>query len=101
VTADDFIPSLKITREIAEKIGVKKIHTDCNLAKVSIVGDDIAKEAGIASRMFRALSRSDIHMETINTSRIRISCLIKLAQLDKAVKALHDEFELSKIKQEI
>ncbi|GAF68268.1 unnamed protein product, partial [marine sediment metagenome] len=42
-----------------------------------------------------------IHMETINTSRIRISCLIKLSQLDQAVKALHDEFELSKIKKEI
>ena len=101
VTEDDFLPSLKITKEIAGKIGVQEIHTDCNLAKVSIVGDGIAKEAGIASRMFRALSRSGIRMETINTSRIRISCLIKLAQLDKAVKALHDEFELSKIEKEI
>ncbi|OGD31373.1 hypothetical protein A2V94_10105 [Candidatus Atribacteria bacterium RBG_16_35_8] len=82
------MPSLKITKEIAEKIGVQQINTDCNLAKVSIVDDGIAKEAGIALRMFRALSRSGIHMETINTSRIRISCLIKLAQLDKAVKAL-------------
>jgi len=101
VTEDDFIPSLKITKEIAGKIGVQEIHTDCNLAKVSIVGDNIAKEAGVASRMFRALSRTGIHMETINTSRIRISCLIKLVQLDKAVKAIHDEFELSKIKKEI
>ena len=101
VTEDDFIPSLKITKEIAGKIRVQEIHTDCNLAKVSIVGDGIAKEAGIASRMFHALSRAGIHMETINTSRIRISCLIKLVQLDKAVKAIHDEFELSKIKKEI
>jgi len=101
VTEDDFISSLKITKKIAGKIGVQEINTDCNLAKVSIVGDGIAKEAGIASRMFRALSRAGIHMETINTSRIRISCLIKLSQLDEAVKALHDEFELSKIKKEI
>lgn len=101
VTEDDFMPSLKITEEIAGKIGVQEIHTDCNLAKVSIVGDGIAKEAGIASRMFRALSRASIQMETINTSRIRISCLIKLSQLDEAVKAIHDEFELSKIKKEI
>jgi len=101
VTEEDFMPSLKITKEIAGKIGVQKIHTDCNLAKVSIVGDSIAKESGIASRMFRTLSRAGIHMETINTSRIRISCLIKLSQLDQAVKALHDEFELSKIKKEI
>jgi len=93
--------SLKITKEIAGKIGVQQIYTDCNLAKVSIVGDSIAKESGIASRMFRALSRAGIHMETINTSRIRISCLIKLSQLEQAVKALHDEFELSKIKKEI
>jgi len=100
VTEEDFISSLKITKEIAEKIGVQEIHTNCNLAKVSIVGDGIAKEAGIASRMFRALSRAGIHMETINTSRIRISCLINLSQLEKAVKTLHDEFELSKIKKD-
>ena len=101
VTEEDFTPSLKITKEIAGKIGVQEIYTDCNLAKVSIVGDGIAKEAGIASRMFRALSKAGIHMETINTSRIRISCLINLSQLDEAVKAIHDEFELSKIKKEI
>jgi len=101
VTEEDFTPSLKITKEIAGKIGVQEIYTDCNLAKVSIVGDGIAKEAGIASRMFRALSKTGIHMETINTSRIRISCLINLSQLDEAVKAIHDEFELSKIKKEI
>jgi aspartate kinase len=101
VTEDDFISSLKITKKIAGKIGVQEIHTDCNLAKVSIVGDGIAKEAGIAARMFHALSRASIHMETINTSRIRISCLIKLSQLDGAVKAIHEEFELSKIKKEI
>ena len=101
VTEEDFTPSLKITKEIAGKIGVQEIYTDCNLAKVSIVGDGIAKEAGIASRMFRALSKAGIHMETINTSRIRISCLINLSQLDEAVKAIHNEFELSKIKKEI
>ena len=101
VTEDDFMSSLKITKKIAGKIGVQEIYTDCNLAKVSIVGDGIAKEAGIASRMFRALSRAGIHMETINTSRIRISCLLKLAQLDEAVKAIHREFELSKIEKEM
>ena len=100
VTEEDFKTSLKITEKIAKNIGVQEIHTDCNLAKISIVGDGIAKEAGIASRMFHALSRSNIHLETINTSRIRISCLINLSQLDEAVQILHDEFELSKIKKE-
>jgi len=56
VTEDDFITSLNIAKEVAGKIGVKEIHTNCKLAKVSIIGDGIAKEAGIASRMFRASS---------------------------------------------
>jgi len=101
VTEDNFKSSLKTTKEIANEMDVQKIHTDCNLAKVSIVGDGIAKEAGIASRMFHALSRAGIHMETINTSRIRISCLIEQSKLKEAVKAIHEEFELSKIKKEI
>ena len=99
VTEDDFVPSLHITKEIAGKIGVKEIHSNCKLAKVSIIGDGIAKEAGIASRMFRALSRAGIQMETINTSRIRISCLIH--QSEKAVNVIHEEFELSQIKKEL
>ena len=101
VTEEDYKPSLAITQQIVKEIGAKGIHTHRNLSKVSIVGDGIAKEAGIASRMFKALSRSGIQMETINTSRIRISCLIGQSQLDEAVKAIHDEFELSKIKKEI
>jgi len=100
VTEDDFIPSLHITKEIAGKIGVKEIHSNCKLAKVSIIGDGIAKEAGIASRMFRALSRAGIQMETINTSRIRISCLIHQSDVEKAVNVIHEEFELSKIEKE-
>jgi len=100
VTEDDFIPSLHITKEIAGKIGIKEIHSNCKLAKVSIIGDGIAKEAGIASRMFRALSRAGIQMETINTSRIRISCLIHQSDVEKAVNVIHEEFELSKIEKE-
>lgn len=100
VTEDDFIPSLNKTKEIAGKIGVKQIHSNCKLAKVSIIGDGIAKEAGIALRMFRALSEVGIQMETINTSRIRISCLINKADVEKAVNVIHEEFELSKIEKE-
>ena len=101
VTEDDFVPSLHITKEIAGKIGVKEIHSNCKLAKVSIIGDGIAKEAGIASRMFRALSRAGIQMETINTSRIRISCLIHQSDVEKAVNVIHEEFELSQIEKEL
>ena len=100
VTEDDFITSLNIAKEVAGKIGVKEIHTNCKLAKVSIIGDGIAKEAGIASRMFRALSRAGIQMETINTSRIRISCLINQSDVEKAVNVIHDEFALSQIEKE-
>ena len=101
VTEDDFITSLNIAKEVAGKIGVKEIHTNCKLAKVSIIGDGIAKEAGIASRMFRALSRAGIQMETINTSRIRISCLIHQSDVEKAVNVIHEEFELSQIEKEL
>ncbi len=101
VTEEDFIPSLNISKEIAGKIGINEIYSNCQLAKVSIVGDGITKEAGIASRMFRSLSQAGIYMETINTSRIRISCLINQADLEKAVNVLHEEFKLSRITKEV
>ena len=56
---------------------------------------------GVAARVFRALAAADINVEMISTSTIRISCIVRLEQLDRAVQALHAEFNPPVITQEV
>ena len=65
-----------------------------DLAKVSAVGVGMRTHTGVAERMFAALADADINIQNITTSEIRISCLINRRQGKKALRVVHDAFEL-------
>ena len=69
-----------------------EILTDTDVAKVSVVGAGMESHPGIASKMFEALFESDINIQMIATSEIKISVLIDINEADKAVSAIHDAF---------
>jgi aspartate kinase len=50
--------------------------------------------AGIASKMFQALSKASINIQLITTSEIKISVVIEEKHLESAVRALHSAFDL-------
>jgi aspartate kinase len=67
---------------------------DDQMAKVSVVGVGMKSHAGVAGKMFKALAKAGINIEMISTSEIKISVIIRESELDKAVQAIHDEFQL-------
>ena len=69
---------------------------DEDVAKVSVVGIGMRSHAGVAAKMFEALSRENINIKVITTSEIKISVLIDRKYMELAVQALHDVFELEK-----
>lgn len=69
-----------------------EILTDTDVAKVSVVGAGMESHPGIASKMFEALFESDINIQMIATSEIKISVLIDSKDADKAVSAVHEAF---------
>ncbi|HEY1372933.1 MAG TPA: aspartate kinase [Candidatus Binatia bacterium] len=75
-----------------ESIQAKGITVDPKIAKVSIIGVGMRTHAGVAARMFKVLSRERINIEMISTSEIKVSVVIDEKQMEKAVKALHQEF---------
>jgi aspartate kinase len=89
--------ALKIARDACKALKAKDVVVDSNVAKVSVVGVGIKSHTEVAARMFRALARNDINIESITTSEIRISCLIREAEVDKAVQVIHDEFSLGEV----
>lgn len=69
-----------------------KILCDNNVAKVSIVGAGMESHPGVATTMFEALFDSQINIQMISTSEIKVSVLIEKAEADKAVIAIHNKF---------
>jgi aspartate kinase len=95
VTKEELGDALKIAEEIAKKLGAKGVTHDRDIAKVSVVGVGMKSHSGVAATMFRALAKNGINIDMISTSEIKISCVIREADVDRAVQAIHDEFELA------
>ena len=82
--------------KIQKSINYKEVIIDDEIAKVSIVGVGIRSHAGVAAKAFQALSENKINIGMISTSEIKLTLVIEKDDLEKAVKVLHDVFELDK-----
>jgi aspartate kinase len=80
----------------AGKISYDDLVIDTDVAKVSVVGIGMRSHAGVAAKMFEALSKENVNIKVIGTSEIKISVLIDRKYMELAVQALHDAFGLEK-----
>ncbi|MEO5619353.1 MAG: aspartate kinase [Cypionkella sp.] len=78
------------------KIAYDDLVIDTDVAKVSVVGIGMRSHAGVAAKMFEALSKENVNIKVIGTSEIKISVLIDRKYMELAVQALHDAFDLDK-----
>lgn len=84
-----------ILRAVAGEVGATAVATDTDVAKVSVVGAGMKTHPGIAADMFDALADAGINIEIISTSPIRISCVVRASDVERAVAVVHDRFRLS------
>jgi aspartate kinase len=76
------------------KIGFEDVLCDNHVGKVSLIGAGMRSHPGVTARFCEALAQAGVNIETINTSEIRISVLVRAEQLDDAVRAIHQAFDL-------
>jgi len=95
VVKSDLPATLRITRSVSHRIGAGEVTTDEGVAKLSIVGIGMRSHSGIAAKMFEAMARERINIEMISTSEIKISCVIRKAHAERAVRAVHRAFGLN------
>ncbi|XKH01148.1 aspartate kinase [Marinobacter nauticus] len=100
VHRNDFKRAQEVLRGTSAEIGAGEVGGDTKIAKVSIVGVGMRSHAGVATRMFEALSNEGINIQMISTSEIKISVVIDEKYLELAVRALHSAFELENAKAE-
>jgi aspartate kinase len=77
-------------------MNARELTTDASVGKVSIVGAGLHNAPGYAARMFGTLADAGVNIEMISTSEVRITCIVAEDELETALKALHDAFELER-----
>ena len=90
----DLIIAERTIKEIQNKIGFKKFITDTNVVKISVVGNAMKTQSGIAKTMFETLANNQINIHVISTSEIKISVLISSDYYEFAMRSLHTAFSL-------
>jgi aspartate kinase len=91
----------RIAKDVAVEVGALSVDVDLEIGKVSLVGAGMRSHPGVAAHAFRALAEAGINIEMISTSTIRISCVVRADQVEKAVRALHDAFDPPQVTEEV
>jgi aspartate kinase len=91
----DLAKAKRILEPVIRELGFREITLDSSVAKVSIVGAGIHNAPGYAARMFGALADAGVNIEMISTSEVRITAIVAEDDVETAVRALHDAFELA------
>jgi len=81
-------------QKVQERVGFKGLLYDDHVGKVSLVGAGMRSHPGVTATFCEALATAGVNIEIISTSEIRISVVCRDTELDKAVRAVHDAFEL-------
>jgi aspartate kinase len=80
--------------KVQEKVGFKGLLFDDHVGKVSLIGAGMRSHPGVAAKFFAALAEAGVNIEMISTSEIRVSVVCRDTDLDAAVVAVHDAFDL-------
>ncbi|MEA2498585.1 MAG: aspartate kinase [Actinomycetota bacterium] len=91
---DDLRRAQSVLERIKESIGARGIDTDTEIAKISLVGAGMKSHPGVAADMFDALAEAGVNIEIISTSSIRVSCVVRRADMEEAVRSVHKKFAL-------
>ena len=83
-----------ILDETVRAVGGQAVLKDPDIAKVSLIGAGMKSHPGVAADMFDALAEAGINLEIISTSSIRVSCVVRASEVERAVQAIHDRFGL-------
>ena len=78
-----------LLQKMVDIVGGESWLLDENVALLSVVGEGIAREPGIAAKIFSVLAEEKVNIDVISTSNLVISCVVPESCLVRAAAALH------------
>jgi aspartate kinase len=94
VGSHDVRTALPIVEELRQKLGARAFVYDPDVAILSVVGEGLATSPGTAGEVFAALAQAKVNIEIISTSSITITCIVRKADVEGAVRSLHEALRL-------
>ena len=94
VPRDELKTTIRAIDPVVTKMDGRIASVDDNVSKVSVVGLGMAKQTGIAHKMFKCLADNDTNIQMITTSEIKISTLVQRDKALESLRAVHQAFEL-------
>ncbi|MBL4884050.1 MAG: ACT domain-containing protein, partial [Planctomycetaceae bacterium] len=88
----DLEQSLLLIRSIVEPWSQVSISHDSNIAKISVAGIGLRSHTGVGERMFAALAGSQINIQMVGTSEMRMTAVIQESQAESAREVLSKTF---------
>ncbi|MDQ1735591.1 MAG: aspartate kinase [Pseudonocardiales bacterium] len=79
---------------VKDQVGFENVLYDDHIGKLSLIGAGMRSHPGVSATFFASLAEAGVNVEMISTSEIRISVICRDTELDAAVRAVHDAFEL-------
>jgi aspartate kinase len=95
VPASELERAEPIFANLAESVGGAGFTCDNDIAKISVVGAGMKSHPGVAADIFETLADAGINIGIISTSSIRISCVVRADEAERAVSVLHERLRLA------
>jgi aspartate kinase len=83
-----------VLQRVQGEVGFASIIYDDTIGKLSLVGAGMRSHPGVTATFFAAMADAGVNIEMISTSEIRISVIVREADLERAAKAAHTAFQL-------
>jgi len=97
VAKADLRGAVELLEASQAEIGFKRLLSDADVVKISVIGVGMRSHAGVAQFMFQALAEKGINIQVISTSEIKISVLIAEEYTELALRALHTAYGLDAV----
>lgn len=92
----DIDRAVQVLEKSKDVLNYRRLVSDANVVKVSVIGVGMRSHAGVAQRMFKALADRGINIQVISTSEIKVSVLIAEEYTELALRSLHTAYGLDK-----
>jgi len=87
-----FDAAQKVAKSLQEQFNVRKVQTSDKIAKLSVSGIGLRSHTSVAIGMFEQLATSNINVEMINTSELRVNVVVDGAKGGQGLKCLQQRF---------
>lgn len=89
----DLKQAVTVAERLSKEFSCGDVTSKPEIAKLSVSGIGLRSHTGVADRMFRALAESEINVEMISTSEVRVNVVVDGKHGPRALESLQIAFQ--------